>query len=231
MKKIFCTMLCACGLLSATTPAVAQSGSTKVQSAINTITPDWMPPFKLGVTAGFNASTFSHGGFETLCGFQVGLDAMVDMSNVVDNTYLRTGLQLVRKGAKQKLVRTDIFDQLTYNKVKYRPCYLQIPVRYGYGYVLEDDCVFFGEAGPYVAVGVGGKARVTTVYGTELEEHRKRDFFDDADRFDLGFGLHAGVILCKDHQLSLGYDFGLLNMSDNYAQNRSFMLSYTYYFK
>lgn len=231
MKKIFLTLLCAFGLMSSMNPAMAQSQS-KVKSAINTITPDWMPPFKLGVTAGFNASTFSHDGYNSLCGFQVGLDAMVDMSSLLNNTYLRTGLQVVRKGAKVDYTREDPIDALVDVKTKYRPVYLQIPIHYGFGYVVETDCVFFGELGPYVALGVGGKERTTSTYAYGDYKVKTSDhFFDHADRFDLGFGFHAGVILCKDHQVSLGYDFGLLNMSDNYAQNRNFMLSYTYYFK
>jgi opacity protein-like surface antigen len=230
MKRIFLTLLCAFGLMSSMNPAMAQSQS-KVKSAINTITPDWMPPFKLGVTAGFNASTFSHDGYNNLCGFQVGLDAMVDMSSLLNNTYLRTGLQVVRKGAKYDFTYiSEGYNTTVDVETKYRPVYLQIPIRYGFGYVLETDCVFFGELGPYVAVGVGGKSR-TTQELFDQEYKSSTSFFDHADRFDLGFGFHAGVILCKYHQVSLGYDFGLLNMSDNYAQNRSFMLSYTYFFK
>jgi opacity protein-like surface antigen len=218
MKKILLTMLCAVALWSGMTPASAQSGQTKVNSAINTLTPDWMPPFKLGVTAGLNASSFSHSGYDYKCGFQLGLDAMVDMSSLLDNTYLRTGLQFVRKGAK--------YDDTFYD-VKHRPCYLQIPIRYGFGYVVEDDCVFFGELGPYVALGVGGKSRTEDNNGQKETRH----FFDYADRFDLGFGFHVGTIITKVHQVSIGYDFGLLNMSDSYSQNRSLMVSYTYYFK
>jgi hypothetical protein len=143
---------------------------------------------------------------------------MVDMSSLLDNTYLRTGLQFVRKGAK--------WDVSNY-EVKHRPCYLQIPVRYGFGYVVEDDCVFFGELGPYVALGVGGKSRSEDVDGEKNTYH----FFDYADRFDFGFGFHVGTIVSKVHQVSIGYDFGFLNMSDAYSQNRNLLISYTYFFK
>jgi hypothetical protein len=226
MKKIFFTVLCVAGMMCSMVPATAQtSGNNKVKSAINAITPDWMPPFKLGVTAGFNASTFSHSGYDTQCGYQIGLDAMVDMSSLIENTYLRTGLAFVRKGAQLDCVLGNGSHDITY-----RPGYLQLPVRYGYGFVLDDDCVFFGEFGPYFALGLGGK--VTDDYTFDGYDYEfKHDFFDYADRFDFGFGLHAGVILCKHHQISLGYDFGLLNMSDAFSQNRSFMLSYTYYIK
>jgi hypothetical protein len=76
-------------------------------------------------------------------------------------------------------------------------------------------------------LGVGGKIRTEDNNGQKETRH----FFDYADRFDLGFGFHVGTIITKVHQVSIGYDFGLLNMSDSYSQNRSLLVSYTYYFK
>jgi hypothetical protein len=224
MKKIFLTILCAVGLMGGIPTATAQSGvHDKLRSATNALAPDWLPPFKFGVTAGLNASTFSHGGFDSRCGYQIGVDGMVDMSTLLDNTYLRTGLQFIRKGAK--------YESTANVSGHCRSIYLQLPIHYGYGYVIDPNFILFGEAGPYVALGLGGKTHIAIdVPELGVAFNQKSDFFDDADRFDLGFGFHAGVIMYKTHQVSLGYDFGLLNMCDGYAQNRSFLVSYTYYF-
>lgn len=195
---------------------------------------DWLPPYKLGVTIGLNASNFSHEGFDPKCGFHLGVETMVDMSKFIDNTFVRTGILFSRKGAREdytagsKIVGME--GNVYRHEATHRTCYIEIPVRYGYGYVLDEDWVFYGELGPYFALGLGGRSHIDDTYGGGTCYSRSDDFFDDAKRFDFGLGFHAGVIFQKHHQLSLGYDFGYINMTDATSQNRNFMASYTYYF-
>lgn len=218
MKRGWMSLILACGLfLCAGSRAEAQG----LRSKLN---PEWLPSYKLGVIAGLNASNFSHSGYDAKCGFHVGVEAMFDMSAFVDNTFIRTGLLFNRKGAKVDGV-AGVGD------IKFRPCYIEIPARYGYGYVFSPDVVLYGEIGPYLALGVGGKVRWETKDLAGKEISHSESFFGDAKRFDFGLGFHAGVILYKLHQLSLGYDFGYINMTDDTAQNRNFMCSYTYYFR
>lgn len=206
----------ACGLF------LVAGSRAEAQSLHSKLTPEWLPSYKLGVITGLNASNFSHSGYDSKCGFHLGVDAMFDMSAFVDNTFIRTGLLFNRKGAKS--------DWEGMEETKYRPCYLEIPVRGGYGYVFSSDVVLYGEAGPYFALGVGGKVRYETRDLMGKKVSHSESFFDDAKRFDFGLGLHAGIILYKRHQISLGYDFGYINMTDGTAQNRNFIGSYTYYF-
>ena len=41
--------------------------------------------------------------------------------------------------------------------IKFNPYYLEVPVRVGYKYAVNDDFSLFGSVGPYMAVGLFGK--------------------------------------------------------------------------
>lgn len=188
-------------------------------------------PFKLGVTASMNASRFSASGYDAKLGFGLGLTAIFDASDLWKNSYVRTGLLFERLGVRY----TQWLDpelptgsatpgeplHMVRNEVAVRTCYLQVPARYGYSWLLKKDWTLLAETGPYVAIGLGGKV-----------DHEGKFFADtDAHRFDLGWGLHGGLLLHQDHQVMIGWDWGFINMNDAYCQNRNFMVSYAYYFR
>lgn len=218
MKKLLFSALAALGLMAFSTNANAQ------------ISLEDLPPYKLGVTAGLNASSFSRDGFDGKLGFHVGANALFDASKLLDNTYVRAELLFQRKGSREEVFTLDD----TKHMMKYRTCYLELPIHYGYACGLDNDWTIFGETGPYFAMGVGGRSRLGYEdENTGLKVTHSDKFFSgpgDPSNFDMGWGIHVGAIFQQDHQLSIGWDWGFINMNDAYLQNRNFMISYTYYF-
>lgn len=202
MKKFIISLICALSL----TGAVAQSKFDKITESL--------PPFKLGAQAGFNVSWLSHAGYNSRVGFNFGLTAMFDASQLVKDTYVRTGLLVNRKG----------YDNPDAQQ-KGSSWYLEIPIRYGYGYLLTNDWTLLGETGPYLAIGTGGT--IKNDIGPDY------DYFDGDtfDRFDFGWGFHVGALYDQHHQVMLGWDLGFIDLNSTFnIKNRNFMISYAYYF-
>ena len=55
---------------------------------------DGMPPYKLGLTVGLNAPTFSGAGYDYAIGLNAGVDLMLDASDLFDNTFARVTILL-----------------------------------------------------------------------------------------------------------------------------------------
>ena len=70
----------------------------------------------------------------------------------------------------------------------------------------------FGEAGPYVAVGLFGKISSSVDFMGEIEGE-KLNTFDSMKRFDIGAGLKFGVEVLQKYTLSIGYDWGFMNLA------------------
>lgn len=156
----------------------------------------------IGAKAGLDFS--NHGGdvndMDVKMGFLVGLTFDYEMEN---NLYLLTGFDLISKGARKKVLGV---------KTKTNPLYFQLPVHAGYKLNISDEVRVVFSAGPYFAFGVGGKDKVKT--GKTVV---KNDFFGSEEeggmkRFDLGLGLALGLEFDM-YKISLGYDFGLSNIS------------------
>ena len=99
---------------------------------------------------------------------------------------------------------------------------------------MNENFAIFGNAGPYLAIGLFGKAKAE---GDILDEYEFDDnstnvFGDDAmKRFDFGLGLKAGVEFSQKYQISIGYDWGLVeNIKDSGNKNRNLMISLSCFF-
>ena len=131
--------------------------------------------------------------------------------------------------------------------VKFNPYYLEIPVHVGYKYAVNEDFALFGSVGPYLAVGLFGKAKLNignaigdwadiegkvSVGGLEGKSVSEDIFGDDGfKRFDFGLGLKAGVEFNKKYQVALSYDFGLIDVQKDLGmKNRNLMISLGYMF-
>ena len=83
--------------------------------------------------------------------------------------------------------------------------------------------------GPYLAVGLFGKAKIDgdLIDELEVEGNSVNVFGDDAmKRFDLGIGLKAGLEFNQKYQLSISYDWGMIeNIKDSGNKNRNLMIS------
>ncbi len=214
MKQIFLSALLAvAGIFSVSTTASAQ---TVMES---------LPPYKFGFVAGLNASSFSDNQFDGKFGFHVGVNALFDASELLKNTYLRTELLVQRKGARYENGGLE---------VKYRNFYLELPIHYGYALALNSDWTLFGETGPYLAVGIGGRVRSEWdgVKDSEKFFSYKDANGDDPNNFDFGWGVHVGGMFQQKHELKIGWDWGFIDMKKNeVSQNRNFMVSYCYYIR
>ena len=178
-----------------------------------------------GATVGMNSSNFSITGFDSKVGFHAGVKAEVGLPQFSDGLYLDMGALLTLKGAK--------VDGGSAATNKFNPYYLEIPVHLGYKYAVNEDFAIFGNAGPYVAIGLFGKAKlkgdwidgIMDEYGGD--DNSTNVFGDDAmKRFDFGLGLKAGVEFNQKFQISIGYDWGLIeNIKDSGNKNRNLMIS------
>lgn len=185
---------------------------------------------KWGVMAGMNVSKYTITGFDNRIGFHAGVKAELGLSQEASGAYMDFAALLTLKGAK--------IDGGSIASIKFNPCYLEMPVHIGYKYAVNDDFALFGSVGPYIAVGLFGKAKAK-VDGSiadlgELGTNSASEniFGDDAfKRFDFGLGLKAGVEFSKKYQVAISYDFGLVEVAKDLGmKNRNLMISLGYMF-
>lgn len=243
MKKIFLSALCALGFWTMSTNANAQSVADIKAPLLADI--EGMPPYKLGVTVGFNSSNFSVTGTDPKAGFNFGADLMLDASDLIQNTYVRLNLLIQRKGARYEW--GDIIGNYSpedgshrefYGETKVRTWHLEIPMAYGYAYRLDKDWTLLGEMGPYFSLGLGGNYKYEgslsnssmKFYGNDIK-YAGKTIVESPKRFDIGWGFAVGGMLWSQHQVKVGYQVGFINMNDAYQQNRNFMINYTYFFE
>lgn len=190
-----------------------------------------MPPYKLGVTVGLNIPDFSGSFLDSedklmkytpTVGFQIGANLMVDASPWIDNTFGRVELKYTQKGADWK-------DMLGTIKESHTLHYLEIPIHYGYAWYINDMVTLMAEAGPYFSLGLGGTNHMEIAGKGSFNFGEFSDY--DCNRFDFGLGLQASAMLAKYYQVHLSYDFGFINVSRDYLQNRNFSIGFTWFFE
>lgn len=164
---------------------------------------------KWGVMAGMNVSKYTFTGFDNRVGFHAGVKAELGLSQEASGAYMDFAALLTLKGAK--------IDGGSIATVKFNPYYLEIPVHVGYKYAVNENFALFGSVGPYLAVGLFGKAKLNignaigdwadiegmeSVGGLEGKSVSEDIFGDDGfKRFDFGLGLKAGVEFNKNIRL------------------------------
>jgi len=165
-----------------------------------------------GVRAGMNISSISGDGWDDV-GSRIGYHAGAVMDwNVAKNFYVQPGLFFTTRGAKE-------------GDAKLNMNYLQIPISVAYRFPVSDSFKIDVNAGPYFAMGVGGKYKV---------DGEKYDVFGDDGlgfkRFDAGLRVGAGVQFNK-FSVGLIYDLGLTKVSKgDDAKNGAFQISLGYNF-
>lgn len=190
-----------------------------------------MPPYKLGVTIGMNVPDFSGSFYDKddflmkytpTVGFQIGANLMVDASPWLNNTFGRVELKYTQKGGDWKTMDGTTKEYHTLH-------YLEIPIHYGYAWYINDLVTVMAEAGPYFSLGLGGTNHMEVA---GKGSYNIGEFSDlDCNRFDCGVGLQASVMLAKYYQVHMSYDFGFINVSRNYLQNRNFCIGFTWFFE
>ncbi|WP_308745703.1 porin family protein [uncultured Bacteroides sp.] len=185
---------------------------------------------KWGVMAGMNVSKYTITGFDSRIGFHAGVKAELGLSQEASGAYMDFAALLTLKGAK--------IDAGSLASFKMNPYYLEVPVHVGYKYAVNDDFALFGSVGPYIAVGLFGKAKakvdgnIADLGELGTNSASENIFGDDGlKRFDFGLGLKAGVEFSKKYQVAISYDFGLVEVAKDLGmKNRNLMLSLGYMF-
>ncbi len=169
---------------------------------------------QFGVRAGMNISSLSGDGVDELdsrIGYHVG--AIMDW-NVTGNLYVQPGLFFTTRGVKE-------------GDWKMNANYLQIPISVAYRFPVSDNFKVDVNAGPYFAMGIGGKYKQDGLEDSDV-------FGDEGDckRFDAGLRVGAGVHIQK-FSVGLIYDLGLANISKGEGskiKNGAFQISVGYNF-
>ena len=216
MKKILLASLLGCGMLSASAQSTGE--------------------VRFGITAGMNVANITKLDADSRIGFNLG--GRVEYG-LTDYLYLGSGLLLSQKGCEENVgINLNEYG----GKFKANPLYLQIPIHIGYHYYLNDNLSLFGETGPYLAFGIGGKQKMDYEEPEEEPIHIKYDFFDDkngANRFDMGWGLRTGIEV-NHFQIHLSYEYGFTkvwdspsvktNLYDKSCHNSNFTVGLSYFF-
>jgi len=196
-----------------------------------------------GVRAGLNVNSLSvsgESGLKSRVGYHVG--AVMDW-NVAKNLYVQPGLYFTTRGAKTSDEGMDM---------KINMNYLQVPITVAYRFSVTEKVKIDLNVGPYVAFGLGGKAKFSEDdwddYGYYGYDYDYDDDWDDwgesndmkmfgseglCKRFDAGLRFGAGVHFQRFY-LGLNYDLGLANIARESGlgkiKNGSFQISLGYNF-
>lgn len=163
--------------------------------------------------------------------FNVGIMNRFGLSKVVD---LEAGLLLTGKGSKAETYFNGGSD---YVKSKFNPLYVELPVNAVFRVPLEptaSSSLFFN-AGPYIAVGVGGKAKTDVKVGPLTSNASKSIEFSNDDpftseqddaaydklkRFDYGLNIGGGFEF-KKVILKINYGLGLAKINSTESNNNA----------
>ena len=158
-----------------------------------------------------NISTTNDGSYRNgnmLATYNVGVVADLPLSPLLS---VQPGLVLNGKGAKVTHYYGVGSEQVASDNLKMNPMYLEVPVNLVVKLPITTGTNFFIGAGPYGALGVGGKYKATAnVAGATGETTRNIKFGstndDDLRRFDYGVNALAGLEIDR---VMLGVNYGL----------------------
>ena len=176
---------------------------------------------------GMNISNFRHpdAAFDGLTDPKAGFNLGVRGEYMLPSCYgvfVNLGVNYTMKGAKMD-VAASLPDDYSCT-VKYRPCYIEIPLHVGYRFNVLDNLGVFADFGPYFAIGVNGKEKFE-FDGDAVEDYSTK-FFRNSDmdlgeiqRYDFGLGFRVGAEYANHHSLNFSFDWGLTDMyRDSYRR-------------
>ena len=225
---------------------------TLVISALIAFSMQTQAQVKFGVKAGLNINNISQNfkesdwEFDTKMRLAYNIGATVDFG-LSDAFSLQSGLMLTSKGFSYDLEEEWGEGTEGYNRVIFN--YLEVPINFAYK--INDFQIY---AGPYLAIGIGGKNKWDVTYDgdSDADEYKFKpvlgevgegDLDDDEVAYraldyglNLGVGYQVGSIL-----INAGYSLGLGNLTPAYEgddddrkdykiSNRVISLSVSYFF-
>lgn len=139
-------------------------------------------------------------------------------------TYITAGVDWIQRGSKRDFI-DPVKGTGTY---KIQAHYIEIPIRVAYRYNINKLWGVYGELGPYLAVGIGGKLRQN--FDDDSYDSKKTKYFTKKyaqtfmlaydmraiQRFDCGIGFRVGGEYHNQYSLTLGYDWGF---TDSYIND------------
>lgn len=157
-----------------------------------------------------------------LTSFHVGIMGDITIAKVLA---IQPGIIFTGKGAK---IQSGSPSDITYYKATTNPLYIELPVNAVIKLPLASpESNFFFGAGPYIAIGVGGKRKIEGKYlGVAFSSKEKIEYsnddpstFNDEEgaglgvmrRFDYGLNGTAGFQL-KNGMIALNYGYGLAKL-------------------
>jgi hypothetical protein len=176
-----------------------------------------------------------------LTSFHVGIMGDITIAKVLS---IQPGLLFTGKGSK---LQSGNPSDLNYYKATTNPLYIEIPVNAVIKLPIEKESNFFFGAGPYIAMGVGGKRKIEgKTVGLAYSNNEKIEYSNDDPttfkteegaglgvmrRFDYGLNGTAGFQL-NGFLISVNYGFGLAKLQsgtnsseDNMNKHRVLSLS------
>lgn len=174
---------------------------------------------KFGIKAGvsfpnmsFSATGISESGDMTTS-FYVGGTVNIPVDEMFS---VQPGLTYIGKGTQQSGSMADILgdDASGNGKVKINPFYLELPVNL-IAHFKAGEGKFFVGAGPYYAIGIGGKVKVKGTDGVNSGEVKGDIKYGDGETFkrgDFGVNFLTGYELSNGFNIHAGYGLGLSNV-------------------
>lgn len=207
MKKLFL------GLVLTTTVALSTKAQVYIQAGLNLA----------NITKTTDGQTEKNNILPT---FNVGILGRVKLASMFS---LESGLLLTGHGSKAE----TYFTNGNYTKTKFNPIYLQVPLNAVVKIPLQNESNVFFNAGPYVAMGIGGKSTREDRYlgitsnATSSIQFSNDDPFtsqqDDAaynklKRFDFGLNFGGGFQF-QHFILKANYGLGLAKINSTQSNN------------
>lgn len=187
-------------------------------------------PWRIGIQLGFNVPSFTESDYNATIGWHFGANVLYDLQDFIPNSYARSGVDYVRKGASGDIV---VCPNIEHQKYKFEDPtyylhYLEVPLRFGWAYeldMLDFDLSILAETGPYFAMRLWDSQRNLGMSKWEANEENHLEWrkstktgngamhdYYDLRRFDAGWGIHLGAMIDKKYEFSIGCDWGLCNV-------------------
>jgi len=211
--------------------AVAIASSAAMQAQVKNLNPGGI--YIKGGLSLSNISVTTNGTVndaKTLATFHAGIVGDIPLLPILS---LQAGLSLNGKGAKSEYYADNNNKNDNYIKAKFNPLYLELPVNLMLKFPIGDNSRFFIGAGPYAAVGIGGKTKTDVkILGVSSSSDENIAFnndnptttqqedasFNRVRKFDYGVNALAGIETGK-LLLGVNYGLGLTKINSNSNNN------------
>lgn len=170
-------------------------------------------PISFGIRAGINLNHFVADDAETdaQVGFRLGVVADIP---IFESLHFEPGLYFSTRPCKSSGSERDYDGDIYKWETKYNPSYLELPLLLSYRYNFSEDWGWRVNLGPYLAYGLGGKAKWDDGDKEKLfgEQKYGNNKYTNLKRLDIGLMFGTSVTY-KNFLLEVGYQVGLTNIN------------------